>query len=190
MPASINIAETFSNKQGSEEMTQWLEQWLISQRTWVWFPAPTRSYITINSSSREFGVLFWSLWVLHAHGAQAHAGKTPKPTKRGEKSKFIKLCMVVRACKNTYKLTMCSACKVYSLNNITPYMILNHRETERDWRDSSVFKSIYWFCKGPGFDSQYPHSSGSKGYGALFWPLWTPEIAMGQLRKIKIKKNI
>ena len=129
MPASINIAETFSNKQGSEEMTQWLEQWLISQRTWVWFPAPTRSYITINSSSREFGAFFWSLWVLHAHGAQAHAGKTPKPTKRGEKSKFIKLCMVVRACKNTYKLTMCSACKVYSLNNITPCMILNHRET-------------------------------------------------------------
>ena len=156
MPASINIAETFSNKQGSEEMTQWLEHWLLSQRTefgsqhpQIHAPADlpedlglVPSTHKVMHSSSESGALFWSLWVLHAHGAQAHAGKTPKPTKRGEKSKFIKLCMVVRACKNTYKLTMCSACKVYSLNSITPYMILNHRETERDWRDSSVFKSI------------------------------------------------
>ena len=74
--------------------------------------------------------------------------------------------MVVHAYKNKYKLTMCSACNVYFLNNATPYMILNHKM--RDWRDSSMFKSTGCLCKGPGFDSQYPHSSGSKGYDALF----------------------
>ena len=164
-------------------MTQWLEHRLIYQRTWVWFLAPTRSCTVPRNLVPSSGLCEYGMHMVHRHMQAKH----PNPQKGGKKVNS-KLCMVVRACKNTYKLTMCSACKVYSLNNITPYMILNHRM--RDWRDSSVFKSICWFCKGPGFDSQYPHSSGSKGYGALFWPLWTPEIAMGQLRKIKLKKNI
>ena len=97
--------------------------------------------------------------MVHRHMQAKH----PNPQKGGKKVNS-KLCMVVRACKNTYKLTMCSACKVYSLNNITPYMILNHRETERDWRDSSVFKSTCWFCRGSQFCSQAPMSGMSQAH--------------------------
>ena len=164
-------------------MTQWLEPRLISQRTGLWFPAPTRSCIAINSSSRESCALFWSLWVLHAHGAQAHAGKTPIHTKRKIKIKFIKLGMVVHAYKNKYKLTMCSACNVYFLNNTTPYMILNHRM--RDWRDSSMFKNICCFAKDLGSTSSI-HKAPAPRDVTLFWPLWTPDIHMVHICKIKL----
>jgi hypothetical protein len=54
--AMNNIVE---DKKRAEEMVQWLEHWLFSQRTRVQFPAPHDWLKTIcNSSSKEADASF------------------------------------------------------------------------------------------------------------------------------------
>lgn len=52
------------------ELERWLrgfDHWLLLQKTWIWFSAPTQRLITIcNWSSKEFAALFWPPRTLNA----------------------------------------------------------------------------------------------------------------------------
>lgn len=67
-----------SKENWAREMAQWLRWVLFSKMPWVRFLAPTRQLMTVyNASSGGSDILFWHLWVLHAHIARHTCRETP-----------------------------------------------------------------------------------------------------------------
>lgn len=50
-----------------------MERWLLFQRLWILYPAPTWRVTSIhNLDPKGSAALFWPLWALHADDAQTH----------------------------------------------------------------------------------------------------------------------
>ena len=68
MVAETQVSEMVPYIHRPERWFSRKKRWLLLDRTWVQFPAPTWWLTAIcSSSSRRSNALFWPLWALHTH---------------------------------------------------------------------------------------------------------------------------